>query len=145
MHRLKALLGLAALFCFAFSARAGSRVPPVASYRIEATWDGEQKTLTGRETLTFVNRTSRELPDALLHLYLNGFRNTRSTLWRALPPPSGSDDFGACELKRVALPDGTDLTRRISFAPPAGGNPDDRTLARVPLPRPVRPGETLVL
>ncbi len=145
MHRLKALLGLATLLYLDFPARAGSRAPSVASYRIEATWDAEQKSLTGRETLTFVNRTSRELPDALLHLYLNGFRNTRSTLWRGLPLPGGSGDFGFCELKRVALPDGTDLTRRISFAPPAGGNPDDRTLARVPLPRPVRPGETLVL
>jgi hypothetical protein len=145
VHRLKALLGLAFLVYFAFPARAGSRVPPVASYRIEVAWDGEQKTLAGRETITFVNRTSRELPDALLHLYLNGFRNTRSTLWQGLPPPSGAADFGFCELKRVALPDGTDLTRRISFAPVTGGNPDDRTLASVPLPRPVRPGETLVL
>lgn len=145
MYRLKALLGLTALLGLAFPARAVPRVPPVASYRIEATWDGEQKTLAGRETVTFVNRTSRELPDVALHLYLNGFRNTRSTLWRGLSPPSGSAAFGFCELKRVALPDGTDLTRRISFETPAGDNPDDRTLARVPLPRPVRPGETLVL
>lgn len=145
MHRLKALLGFTALLGLASPARAVPRVPPVASYRIEATWDGEQKTLAGRETVTFVNRTSRELPDVALHLYLNGFRNTRSTLWRGLPPPSGSAAFGFCELKRVALPDGTDLTRRISFETPAGDNPDDRTLARVPLPRPVRPGETLVL
>ncbi len=145
MQRRKAILGLAALFLAALPALAASRVPPVASYRIEAAWDGEQKTLAGRETVTFVNRTSRELPDVVLHLYLNGFRNTRSTLWRGLPPPSGSAAFGFCELKRVALPDGTDLTRRISFETPAGDNPDDRTLARVPLPRPVRPGETLVL
>ncbi len=145
VQRLKAVLGLASLLCVAFPARAGSRVPPVASYRIEATWDGEAKSLAGRQTLTFVNRTGHAFPDVLLHLYLNGFRNTRSTLWRALPPPSGSGDFGACELKRVALPDGTDLTRRISFSPPANGNPDDRTLALVPLPRPVGPGETLVL
>jgi len=145
VHRFKALLGLAVLLSFASPARAGSRVPPVASYRIEATWDEERKTLAGRETVTFVNRTSRALPDALLHLYLNGFRNTRSTLWRGLPPPGGSSDFGFCDLKRVALPDGTDLTRRVSFAPPADGNADDQTLARVLLPRPVGPGETLVL
>ena len=145
MHRLKAILGLAALLSLAPPARAGSRVPSVASYRIEAAWDGEVKTLSGRETVTFVNRTARSLPDALLHLYLNGFRNTRSTLSPGLPQPDGSSDFGFCELKRVALPDGTDLTRRVSFAPPPGGNTDDRTLARVPLPRPVGPGETLVL
>ena len=145
MYRLKALLGLVSLLGFAFSAQAAPRVAPVASYRIEAAWDGEQKTLVGREAVTFVNRTSRELPDVVLHLYLNGFRNTRSTLWRGLPPPSGSDAFGFCELKRVALPDGTDLTRRISFLAPESDNPADRTLARVPLPRSVKPGETLVL
>lgn len=145
MQRLKVLLGLASLLGLALPAWAGSRVLPVASYRVEATWNDDQKLLSGRETLTFVNRTSRELPDAFLHLYLNGFRNTSSTLWRSFPPPGGSDDFGFCELKRVALPDGTDLTRRIAFVPAAGGNPDDRTLARVPLPRPVGPGETLVL
>lgn len=144
MKRLVALLGLA-LLGVAPPARAGSRVPAVASYRIEATWDGERKTLVGRETVVFVNRTSRELPDVLLHLYLNGFRNTRSTLWRGLPRPGGSGDFGFCELKRVALPDGTDLTRRVSFATEANDNPDDRTLARVALPRPVAPGAALTL
>ena len=144
MHRLKALLGFV-LLCVSSSARAGPRAAPVASYRIEAAWDEERKSITGRETLSFVNRTSRELPDALFHLYLNGFRNTRSTLWRSLPSPDGPSDFGFCELKRVALHDGTDLTRRISFAIPASDNPDDRTLALVPLPRPVKPGETLVL
>ena len=35
---------------------AGSRVPPVASYRIEATLD-ETHRITGTETVTFVNRT----------------------------------------------------------------------------------------
>lgn len=84
MKRLAALLGLA-LALGARPAPAGTRVPAVSSYRIEATWDEERKTLAGRETVVFVNRTSRELPDALLHLYLNGFRNTRSTLGRGLP------------------------------------------------------------
>ncbi|MFN7987810.1 MAG: M1 family metallopeptidase [Thermoanaerobaculia bacterium] len=144
MKRLAALLGLA-LALGARPAPAGTRVPAVSSYRIEATWDEERKTLAGRETVVFVNRTSRELPDALLHLYLNGFRNTRSTLGRGLPPATGSDGFGFCELKRVALPDGTDLTRRVSLAPDANDNPDDRTLALVPLPRPVPPGGTLTL
>jgi len=145
VRRLLALLGLGPLVCQALPAEAGPRVPPVASYRIEATWDPERKTLAGRETVTFENRTSRELPDVQLHLYLNGFRNTRSTLWRGLPPPEGASAFGWCELKRVALPDGTDLTRRVSFATPANENPEDRTLAVVPLPRPVRPGEAVVL
>lgn len=143
MKRVAALLGLALLG--ASPALAGPRVPPVASYRIEASWDAERKTLSGRETVTFVNRTSHAFSDVLLHLYLNGFRNTRSTLFRGLPPPSGSSDFGGCELKRVALPGGADLTGRVSFAVPGSDNPDDRTLARVPLPFAVPPGGSAVL
>ncbi|HMM34206.1 MAG TPA: hypothetical protein PKA62_05660, partial [Thermoanaerobaculia bacterium] len=144
MSSLKALPGLVLLVA-GLPALAGARVPPVASYRIEATWDEERKVLAGRETITFVNRTGRPFDDVVLHLYLNGFRNTRSTLFRALPPPSGSDGFGYCELKRIAPSGGEDLTRRATFASGAAGNPDDRTLVRVPLPRPVAPGETLVL
>ena len=140
----KALLGLA-LLSAVLPARAGERIPPVASYRIEAAWDEERKALAGRETITFVNRTSRPFDDVVLHLYLNGFRNTHSTLSRALPRPTGSDGFGYCELKRIAPSGGEDLTRRAAFATDSADNPDDRTLVRVPLTRPVAPGETLVL
>ena len=144
MKRHAALLGLV-LLGTSLPAGAAPRVPHVASYRIEASWDAERKALVGRESVTFVNRTSRDVPDVVLHLYLNGFRNTRSTLWRGLPPPAGSDSFGWCELKRVALSGGTDLTGRVTFSLPENDNPDDRTLARVPLPAPVPPGGTLVL
>jgi len=140
----KAFLGLVLLVA-GLPARAGERVPPVASYRLEASWDEERKVLAGRETITFVNRTTRPFDDVVLHLYLNGFRNTRSTLYRALPRPTGSDGFGYCELKRIAPSGGEDLTRRVTFASGGADNPDDRTLVRVPLTRPVAPGETLVL
>ena len=144
MRRLAALLGFA-LVAAAPPAKAGPRTPAVASYRIEAAWDGERKALAGRETIVFVNRTARELPDVLLHLYLNGFRNTDATLARGLGLSGGSEAFGYCDLKRVALADGTDLTRRVSLATPANDDPGDRTLALVPLPRPVPPGGTLTL
>lgn len=143
MKRVAALLGLALLA--ALPARGGPRVPPVASYRIEASWDEERRALAGRETVTFVNRTAHTYSDVHLHLYLNGFRNTRSTLWRGLPPPAGQSDFGGCELKRVALPGGADLTSRVAFDVPRDDAPDDRTLARVPLPFSVPPGGSVVL
>ncbi len=48
----------------------------------------ERKALAGRETITFVNRTRRPFDDVVLHLYLNGFRNTRSTSWGNWDRPS---------------------------------------------------------
>ncbi len=52
--------------------------------------------------------------------------------------------WGWSEIHRIALDDGTDLTPGLKYVSPDDGNPDDRTLASVPLPRPVAPGETLV-
>jgi hypothetical protein len=43
----------------------------------------------------------------------------------------------------VILATGEDLTRSLTFVAPDDGNPDDRTVARIPLPRPIPPGATL--
>ena len=41
--------------------------------------------------------------------------------------------------------DGQDLAKGSRFESPDDGNPDDRTVLSVPLPRPVAPGETITL
>jgi Peptidase family M1 domain len=131
---------------------AGSRVPPVASYQIEASYAAGHR-LTGKETVRFTNRTSRPLPDIQMHLYLNAWRNDRST-WlrrqaegggrRPAARGTGEEWSGYSELNRVALSDGTDLTSAIRFIAPDDGNANDRTVVSIALPRPVAPGETLV-
>jgi len=131
---------------------AGSRVPAVASYQIEATLSKDHR-LTGRETITFTNRTRRVFSDVCLHLYLNGFRNDRSTWLREQAERAGrkvtlrKDEraFGYAEVLRVALADGTDLTSAIRFLAPDDGNAADRTLVSIPLPQPLAPGQVLML
>jgi hypothetical protein len=124
----------------------------VASYEIEAAYSPADHTLTGKETVRFTNRTSRALTDLQLHLYLNAWRNDRST-WlreekegrgRPRRRRDGAEWFGYSEINRLALADGTDLTAGLRFLSPDDGNADDRTLASVPLPRPVAPGEAIV-
>jgi hypothetical protein len=131
---------------------AGSRVPPVASYKIDAAYEAANHTLTGRETVTFVNRTGRALPDLRLHLFLNAWRNDRSTwlreseegIGRRRPKGKDAEWFGWIEINRIALADGTDLTPGLRPLAPDDGNAEDRTLVSVPLPRPIAPGESLV-
>src|SRR4051794_12406325 len=125
--------------------RAGSRVPPVASYQMDVTVDAAHA-VTGRETVRFVNRTSHSFPELVLHLYLIAWKNDRSTWLREQARGGGRDRpvrkeerwFGFSELNRVALEDGTDLTAEIRFIAPDDGNADDRTLAAISLPKPVR-------
>jgi hypothetical protein len=133
--------------------RAGSRVPPVASYRMNVTYDGKEHTLAGTSAVTFVNRTSRPVPDLCFHLYLNAWRNDRSTWMREAAEGMGRErgrgtspeGFGWSEINRIALADGTDLTRGLRYVAPDDGNADDRTVACVPVPKPVAPGETLAV
>jgi hypothetical protein len=130
---------------------AGGRVPPVASYAMDVTYDGTNHALAGTSAVTFVNRTSRPFPDLCFHLYLNAWRNDRSTwlrenedgVGRARRKGTSAEWFGWSEIHRIALADGTDLTMGLRYVAPDDGNADDRTVACVPLPTPVGPGETL--
>ena len=131
---------------------AGERVPPVASYRMDVAYDATEHALAGKSAVTFTNRTARAFPDLCFHLYLNAWKSDRST-WlkeneegngRGRRHGSAAEWFGWSSINRIALPDGTDLTAGLHFASPDDGNPDDRTVACAPLPRPVAPGETLL-
>ncbi len=120
---------------------------PIASYEISARLDTDKKTVEATELMTWTNQTSRPASTLQFHLYLNAFRNTRSTMWResrgrargaAIP-----DSWGSVEVLRMTLQDNTDLLPALSYIAPDDGNPDDRTVAEVRLPRPVAPGQTI--
>ena len=57
---------------------AGPRAPAVASYTIEAHVSADHG-ITGKETVRFTNRTRFSFDDLRLHLYLNAWKNDRST------------------------------------------------------------------
>ncbi|HTR02819.1 MAG TPA: M1 family aminopeptidase [Thermoanaerobaculia bacterium] len=120
---------------------------PIASYQITCRLDADKKTLDANEVLTWKNTTSKPAPTLRFHLYLNAFRNTLSTFWRESRGEGRDgripDSWGSIEVTRMTGPDGTDLLPAMKFIAPDDGNPDDRTVAEVILPRPVAPGETL--
>jgi len=129
------------------SAPSADLTPPIASYEISARLDTEKKTVEGTELLTWTNRTSHPTSTLRFHLYLNAFRNTRSTFWRESKGKAHRktmpDSWGSVEILRMTLEDNTDLLPALSPISPDDGNPDDRTVAEVRLPRPVEPGQTI--
>ncbi len=143
------VLALAALALpsVAFGEPAAAMTPPIASYEISCRLDTDRKTVEGTELLTWTNRTTRAADTLQFHLYLNAFRNTRSTLWRESRGESREgrmlESWGSVEILRMTLQDNTDLLPTLSSISPDDGNPDDRTVAEVRLPRAVSPGETI--
>ncbi|HEX2163743.1 MAG TPA: M1 family metallopeptidase [Thermoanaerobaculia bacterium] len=129
----------------AAEARAGRRPPAVASYVLRARLDPGDHRVAGRETLRWRNASGAHVQELCFHLYLNGFRST-ATAWTAhadredLATLAGGG-WGWIEIEELAV-DGRDRLAGARFDPPAAW-PEDRTVMRVPLDRPVAPGETV--
>jgi len=124
--------------------------PRVVDYVIDVRLDAVNKSLAGRERVTWTNPSADTVRELWFHLYLNAFRNNRSTLFREsggqlrgdVMPEGG---WGWIDVTSMRLASGVDLTPGIRFEQPDDGNSDDRTVIRVPLPQPVAPGASITL
>jgi hypothetical protein len=123
--------------------------PRIANYDMEVSLDADTGILTGRETLTWHNKTADAADELQFHLYLNAFRNNRSSFMKEAGEKAykklKKDGWGYIEVGRIALADGREQTDEMEFIHPDDDNADDRTVFRLPLPKPLLPGETIVL
>ncbi|MFH1941288.1 MAG: M1 family metallopeptidase [bacterium] len=121
--------------------------PRNANYRMEVTLDVEKKQIQGRETLTWRNITNDAVGELQFHLYMNAFKNNRSTHIAEQGGNAGilekKKAWGWIDVNRLQIVDGEDLTQKIEFIHPDDDNEDDCTVMRVPLPNPVRPGQEI--
>jgi hypothetical protein len=128
----------------------GAMSKHIVDYRIQVRLQPETKGLAGQETVTWLNDSSVPVSELQFHLYLNAFKNNRSTF---LKESGGThrgfkvdeDNWGYNTVKSLRIKDGEDLTSRMEFIQPDDGNPDDQTVMRVPLPAPVGPQEMITL
>ena len=126
-------------------------------YEIWVSLDPAKKMLQGREIINWTNTSRDAIPDFWFHLYWNAFKNEKSALMEEARRDSfsGSDhggiavkdgDWGWIDVEKIRIGDGTDLTAAMEFmTPDEPVHPDDQTVMRVKLPRPLLPGETIKL
>ena len=144
--------------------------PRIANYNIDVTLDTEKRLLDGKEVLVWHNKTGSTIKELQFHLYLNAFRNSKSTFmersggshrgnriekdgWGFIDVNSfflkyHKDQSGPLHLiqPRDALEGGVDaidLTAEMQFIQPDNNNENDKTVFRVPLPKPLPPGESV--
>jgi hypothetical protein len=122
----------------------------VVRYDIRVKLDPLGKRLEGRETLTWRNSSNAAVTSLPFHLYLNAFKNNRSTFMRE---SGGShrgfrrdpEDWGWIDVKAIRTAEGADLAAGKRFIQPDDGNADDETVMEVPLDRPVPAGGSVTL
>lgn len=118
-----------------------------ADYTLQVALDPDSKRLRGSETLRYTNGSPDSIPDLCFHLYLNAFRNEKSTFMRESQGQLRRDEmpdggWGWIDVHRVTV-DGADRTGELRYTQPDGTDPEDRTVARLPLASPLAPGETV--
>jgi Peptidase family M1 domain len=121
----------------------------IASYDLAATLDTTAHTLKGRETIHFVNRSGSSLNELWFHLYLNAFKNDK-TLFLRSPFGAGrsgdkAHEYGYVDVKKLTWLEAGEQDLWPTRDRHSPGDPDDETDLRVPLPRPLEPGQALTL
>jgi hypothetical protein len=146
--------GLVSMFCAGVSAQPvifpEPLSPRIANYDINVRLDTEKRMLYGNETLTWLNKSGDAITELQFHLYLNAFRNSKSTFMKESGGVSrgnkiDKDGWGFIEVNRITLSSGEDLTGGMEFIHPDDDNAEDKTVFRLPLPKPLPPGGSIVL
>jgi hypothetical protein len=123
----------------------------VVQYQIRVSLDPAKRQLTGKQTLTWRNpSTVDSVSELQFHLYLNAFKNTKSTFMKESGgqlrgDEMGKDSWGWIDIATIKTAAGADLKPTLAFIQPDDGNKDDQTVAKVVLPEPVPPGGSVTL
>ena len=126
----------------------------IASYRMEVRLDVEKKTVAGYEILTWKNQSKQATDEFWFHLYLNAFKNNRSTFiregefqlpWKGVP--EGPERWGYTQVNSIqVLGSETQSARVVSgfeSVQPDDDNRLDQTVWKVRLASPLPAGEVI--
>jgi len=143
------LLILVCLFTF-IQISLASLSKHIVDYQIKAKLIPEEKAIVGEEKLTWLNNSDGFISELQFHLYLNAFKNNRSTFMKESRGTHrgfklDEENWGYIEIKKIQIVDGPDLTSTIEYIQPDDGNKDDQTVMRVSLPESVPPQEKITL
>jgi hypothetical protein len=139
---------LPVLFVAPFAAPAAELAPRVASYTIDVALDPDTHAVSGSAVVHWRNTSRTPATELFIHLYLNAFANNRTSLMTGMREDAErflsryADPWGSIDLAAIYIAD-HNVSGDLEFVSPDDGDARDRTLARLPLAKPVRPGETL--
>lgn len=125
----------------------------ITSYNISVKLDTDKKLLDGEMQLLWKNPSTDLVDELQFHLYLNAFKNTKSTFMQesggshrgfALDE-SKKEVWGYIDVISMRVTEGEDLTSKITFIHPDDNNENDQTVISVKLEKPVKPNEAIQL
>ncbi len=125
----------------------------IANYDMLVKLNPDKKLIIGNETLYWKNTSTDKIKELQFHLYLNAFKNSKSTFitesggqLRGDKLDMQSDsNWGWIDIRSMKIKNGEDLTDKIKFIHPDDDNEEDKTVISVLLDKPILPGKEIIL
>ncbi|WP_274648496.1 M1 family metallopeptidase [Paenibacillus humicola] len=122
----------------------------VVEYHIDVRLQEDAKTLQGEETVTWTNPGKKAVSDMYFHLYPNAFESKDTTFMRESGGQLRQDkatpsSYGYMHINALQTTETGNLLPRLHYVQPDDGNLSDHTLAKLKLPDPVYPGQSVTL
>ncbi len=117
-------------------------------YTIKVRLFPHEKILRGEEKIIWENSSGKPIDYLLFHMYLNAFSNEESTFIKETPIPYREKPYFKNKLetgwvKINSIKINGESPNRIYYIQPDDGNLSDKTVLKVELDQPVKPGEKL--
>jgi hypothetical protein len=123
--------------------------PRIANYEMDVVLDVEKKQVSGTEILTWRNTSGIWIAELPFHLYMNAFKNNRSTFVKEIGCKAEKLEeekaWGWIDIHAIRIVGGPDLTDSMTFIHPDDDNEEDQTVMQVSLPTPLRPDREIQL
>ena len=125
----------------------------IASYNISAKLDTDKKTITAKQTLTWVNNADMAVSELHFHAYMNAFKNNQSTLMKekrksfigSQKAPDAEKAWGWIDLRKATTDKNEDILETLKYIAPDDNNTKDQTVFTLTLPQAAQPGDTVRL
>lgn len=146
-YLLSGLISLAASYLVSAQEKTNPS-PRNANYNINVELDTEKKVLNGQMELIWKNISQDTINELQFHLYLNAFKNNRTTFMTESGgsfrgDAAGKDGlaWGYIDILDIRFKGGESLNSKIEFIQPDDGNKYDQTVMRIQLSNSILPGQ----
>ena len=125
----------------------------IANYNISVTLNPKTKTLTGNQTLSWTNTSSKAIDELQFHTYLNAFKDLNSSFMKESGGKLRNDsldirkkeNFGYIQITKIVLNNQPGLHLKTEYIQPDNFNKLDETVLKISLPFAVQPGQAIHL
>lgn len=115
-----------------------AKVDKRANYDLNVEFNATEKKIYVKENITWINKTNSPTSEIQFHFYANGYKSSKTLFAQAYP--INSETQTQIDVKSFLV---NSQPAELIYFQPEIANPDDSTVAKVLLDKPIQPGDSI--